>query len=81
MKMGTMKELQRSIEWLEHRHKAMQDMVKQNDCFNSDYMKGSNDGMKMAVEYYGEEIARIRQLLDGYMVEDVDLTGGIEHVS
>jgi hypothetical protein len=60
--------------WLESRHESIKKVSEQDD-FDSDYMRGFNAGMKKAAEMYDEEIQSIRKALDGYMVEDVDLSG------
>jgi hypothetical protein len=44
-------------------------------------MQGVAEGERVAAEFYGEQIKKIRQLIDGYMIEDVDLSGGEEHAS
>jgi hypothetical protein len=75
------KELQAAFEWLERRHQTMKELAESNEQFKSDYMRGIAAGEAIAVKYYGEEIEKIRQLLDGYLVEDVDLSGGEKHVS
>lgn len=74
-------ELKKAFELLEHRHETMKFLVDSNKQFSSDYMKGITEGGKQAVQYYGAEIEKIRQLLDGFMIDDVDLTGGEKHVS
>lgn len=74
-------ELKKAFEWLEHRHETMKVLVDSNKQFSSEYMKGITEGERLTVEYYGQEIKKIRQLLDGYLVEDIDLSGGEKHAS
>lgn len=74
-------ELKKAFEWLEYRHETMKILADSNKQFSSEYMKGVTEGQQAAIHYYGEEIQKIRQLLDGYMVEDIDFSGGEKHVS
>jgi hypothetical protein len=71
--------LDRELSWLESRQQIMEEVGNREHDFNSDYVKGYKDGIKYAAQEYGKEIKRLRQLLDGYMIEDVDL-GGMEDV-
>lgn len=75
------KEILRAFHWLEHRHETMK-MLAEHDknTFQSDYGQAYATGMEATVKFYGEEIANIRQLLDGYLIDDVNLDGGEEHV-
>jgi hypothetical protein len=74
--------LQMAIRYLELRQKTLMEVTKQ-EHFDNDYLKGYNDGIKFAAKSLGEEIQNIRQLIDGFMIEDVDLSGmeSEEHVS
>jgi hypothetical protein len=76
------KELVRAFEWLEHRHNTIKELAAHNKTeFKSEWMQGVAEGERVAAEFYGEQIKKIRQLIDGYMIEDVDLSGGEEHAS
>lgn len=72
------KKLQLAFEWLEHTHETVKALAADNRKFSSDYMQGYAAGQESAIRQYEKEIANIRQLIDGYLVEDVDLSGSEE---
>lgn len=75
--------IQEAFKWLEFRHNSMKELVKKDkEMFKSDQMQNMTKGMEMAISMYEDRINEIRQLLDGYLVADVNLDGGSEeHVS
>jgi hypothetical protein len=75
------KEIESAFKWLENRHQSMQELAASGEQFHSEYLQGHTEGIKTAVKYYGQEIEKIRQLLEGYLVEDVNLDGSEEHAS
>jgi hypothetical protein len=55
---------------------------KDKEMFKSDQMQSMTKGMEFAINMYEDRINELRQLLDGYLTEDVNLDGGSEeHVS
>lgn len=81
--MEKLKAIQEAFYWLEVRHNSMKECVeKDKKMFISDQMQNMTKGMEFAIGMYEDRIKEIRQLLDGYLVEDVKLDGGREeHVS
>ena len=74
-----------ALRMLEVKHQSLK-TVSELDNPDSDFMDGYNAGMKAAVKHYGEAIQYLRERLEGYLEEDVDLSGsefvgGEEHVS
>ena len=53
----------------------------EQDHLENDYLRGYNAGIQFAAKVYEEEMKRLRQRVEGYLEEDVDLSGGEEHVS
>lgn len=68
-------QLKFAIEWLEHRHKTLQEVVKNVEENETDFMRGFRKGIEFAANTYDEELKHILRLMDGYMVEDVKLDG------
>ena len=68
-------QLKFAIEWLDHRHKTLQEVVKNVEENETEFMRGFRNGIEFATKTYEEELQNIRQLLKGYLVEDVDLSG------
>jgi len=64
-----------AIEWLDHRHKTLQEVVKNVEENETDFMRGFRKGIEFAAKMYEEELQNIRQQLQGCMVEDVKLDG------
>lgn len=70
--------LQLAIRWMEHRIKTLLEVSAQNH--ESDYARGYNEGVKFAAKLFQDEMDNFRLIADGFMVDDVDLSGE-EHVS
>jgi hypothetical protein len=83
MEMEKIQAIQEAFKWLEFRHNSMKELVKKDkEMFKSDQMQNMTKGMEMAVQMYEDRINELRQLLNGFMTEDVNLDGGSEeHVS
>ena len=72
-----LKEIKESFRWLEFRHNGLKQMVERDKkMFESETMKNMTKGMELAIDMYDDRIEEIRKLLDGYLVNDVDLSGG-----
>ena len=77
-----LKEIQEAFKWLEFRHNSMKELVKMDkENYTSEKMQDMTKGMEMAINMYEDRMKEIRQLLDGYMINDVDLDGGEESAS
>jgi hypothetical protein len=73
-------QLEFAVQWLEQKQKTLQ-TVSNDSVAETDFIHGFNKGIQFANKSYEESIKELRQLLDGFMIEDVDLTGGERHVS
>jgi hypothetical protein len=67
-------QLEFAVQWLENQERILQE-VSEDQTTKDDFTRGFNKGVRFANKYYKESIKELRQLLDGYLVEDVDLDG------
>jgi hypothetical protein len=77
----TKTQLEYAVQWLEQRYESLQAASNEKLPFESVQVNSFNSGVQYANKWYQEEIKKIRQMLDGYLVEDVNLDGGEKHVS
>jgi hypothetical protein len=78
----TKTQLEYAVQWLEQRHRTFQTM-KANLPATSQHEESFQNGVEYAAKCYDQSIKELRQLLDGFMVEDVnfDEMESEEHVS
>ena len=67
-------QLEFAVQWLEQKQKTLE-TVSNDNLVDTDYTRGFNKGIQFANNYYAQSILELRQLLDGFMVNDVNLDG------
>lgn len=70
--------LKRQVEWFERTSNSLRSVANEPSEIETDFQRGLNKGMLLAVTKYEREIEHLRKLVEGYMIEDVDLSGGEE---
>jgi hypothetical protein len=75
-------QLELAVRWLEQKQKSLE-AASAEQVVDTDFTRGFNKGIQFSNNHYAESIKELRQLLDGYMVEDVnfDEMESEEHVS
>lgn len=70
--------IKRQVEWLDHRTESLK---KAANTYNpeSEYIRGFDKGILFAVKHYEAEIKQLKQMLEGFMVNDVDFEEVEEH--
>ena len=69
--------LKRQVEWLEHRTESLKKAANTFDQ-SSEYIRGFDKGILFAVKQYEADIQELKQMLEGFLVEDVDFEGSEE---
>jgi hypothetical protein len=75
-------QLDLAVRWLEQKQKSLE-AASAEQVVDTDFTRGFNKGIQFSNKHYAESIKELRQLLDGYMVDDVnfDEMESEEHVS
>jgi hypothetical protein len=64
-------QLEFAVQWLEQKQKTLQ-TVSNDSPVETDFIRGFNKGIQFANKSYEESIKELRQLLDGFIVEDIN---------
>ena len=71
--------LKRQVEWLEIASKTLTEVANTPSFVDSDFQEGLNKGILLAVNRYEREIQQLKQMLEGFLVEDVVFEGSEEN--